>query len=75
MTFQNCRTESNRKSALFAAVFVFPLLGCLCLFCFLVMVKTGIQGATRSIVLQIMTTVASLLGAGWAFLLGKNSFF
>ena len=56
------------------AVF-FPICGFLCLFCFLVMIKAGIQGATRSIVLQIMTTVASLLGAGWAFLLGKNSFF
>ncbi len=74
MTFQNCRTKHNGGWALAGAVF-FPICGCLCLFCFLVMIKAGIQGATRSIVLQIMTTVASLLGAGWAFLLGKNSFF
>ena len=74
MIFQNCRTKHNGGWALAGAVF-FPIFGCLCLFCFLVMIKAGIQGATRSIVLQIMTTVASLLGAGWAFLLGKNSFF
>ena len=74
MTFQNCRTKHNGGWALAGAVF-FPIFGCLCLFCFLVMIKTGIHGAARSIVLQIMTTVASLLGAGWAFLLGKNSFF
>lgn len=74
MTFQNCRTESNRKSALFAAVFVFPLLGCLCLFCFLVMVKTGIQGTARSVLIQIMTTVISLLCTVWLFLFSKNCF-
>ena len=74
MTFQNCRTKHNRGWALAGAVF-FPICGFLCLLCFLVMVKAGIQGTARSIVLQIMTTVASLLGAGWAFFLGKNSFF